>query len=168
MEFWRTMMGKKFFEGHMPRLVSSLEKVATIMEKQTQIMENSMMGSGMMGSDLGCLDFGDSCVFPVSTDTTSIDDGVAARLFLEDDYVAVLESRVDEPALTHRLLVYLDSQEEPLKLMPRLVQVDEDLGCYTEHPEYIDAEINAVNHALGSLQEYLEDLMILKNKMTTK
>ena len=36
MEFVRTMYGKRFFDGQLPRLIQALERIADALEKQNE------------------------------------------------------------------------------------------------------------------------------------
>ena len=36
MEFIRTMYGKRFFDGQLPRLITALERIADALEKQNE------------------------------------------------------------------------------------------------------------------------------------
>lgn len=39
MEFIRTMYGKRFFDGQLPRLIQALERIADALEKQNEIKQ---------------------------------------------------------------------------------------------------------------------------------
>lgn len=42
MEFFQTIMGKRFFEGHVPRLVKALEKIAEELERANDLKEKEL------------------------------------------------------------------------------------------------------------------------------
>lgn len=39
MDFIRTMYGKRFFDGQLPRLIQALERIADALEKQNEIKQ---------------------------------------------------------------------------------------------------------------------------------
>lgn len=39
MEFMRSMYGKRFFDGQLPRLIKALERIADALEKQNEIKQ---------------------------------------------------------------------------------------------------------------------------------
>lgn len=39
MEFIRTIYGKRFFDGQLPRLIQALERIADALEKQNEIKQ---------------------------------------------------------------------------------------------------------------------------------
>lgn len=45
-EFFRTMMGQKFYQGDVPRIASALEKIGRELERQNDLREREVSSKG--------------------------------------------------------------------------------------------------------------------------
>lgn len=44
-EFFQTLMGKRFYEGDVPRIIKALERIADALEKSTPVYQSSLADS---------------------------------------------------------------------------------------------------------------------------
>ena len=76
-EFFQTVMGKRFFEGTMPRLADALTKIAKQMEEESKEIDSSQFKDPYIN-----LDIPDSTLYvQVKLDT----EGVAVDIFDHED-----------------------------------------------------------------------------------
>jgi hypothetical protein len=76
-EFFQTMMGRKFYEGDVPRIAKALEIIANNMEKQTQ---KPVMNE--LKTIYDCLDEFDKKIYPQIASSGLFDIGLFNDTFL--------------------------------------------------------------------------------------